>query len=524
MPIYRTQPGYRMQVGSGSSALLIVPAGTYVPAERTSEVLDTALARGVVVTEDPSAPPAVVPPQVAPPLSGWAYAYPGVSNLQALIDGMGASGGVLHLERDQTYTLTAALDVPDYLTIEGNGAHIVQANAAADAVGGVDVTGLTLRDLTIRRAVPRSGTGKGIRLTLSANPCTVGLSFDNVTVRDFGSDGIDLANPIVSSFRLVTARGNSGHGWNVHGVPGGAAGTSCRFDACYADQNYQSGFRLENMTYCGLGSCAADLNGIQYELVNCQGVELAASGCETPVNRSVGYPGHQVVVRGGFGVVLDALWTYESLTRSLWVTDNARGVVVRSMAENTPKAEATHCVVVDSGCRVTIEDCNNVRPYSLAGGTTSILNDGGGLTVPGYMYGAQTAYFEGEVGTSASPTYDGSLTPRGWVNAQLAAAKLAAATTRSGSYTLALADAGTTQEFTAGTSSTLTVPSNATAAFPVGAVVDVVQYGAGQVTVAGASGVTVRATGTAATRTRYSAVRLRKRGTDEWVLSGDTAA
>jgi hypothetical protein len=74
---------------------------------------------------------------------------------------------------------------------------------------------------------------------------------------------------------------------------------------------------------------------------------------------------------------------------------------------------------------------------------------------------------------------------------------------------------------------TYTIPTNATAAFPTGTQLNLIQIGAGQVTVQGAGGVTVVSTGaTAATpkcRGQYSAMTLIKRDTDSWYAVGDIA-
>jgi hypothetical protein len=95
---------------------------------------------------------------------------------------------------------------------------------------------------------------------------------------------------------------------------------------------------------------------------------------------------------------------------------------------------------------------------------------------------------------------------------------------RAANYTLALADAGTVVEFTGGSSVTLTVPTTVTVGLPVGTVVEVFQLGSGQVTVAPASGVTLRAHGGLLhTAAQYATISLRKRDTDEWVVSGDLA-
>jgi hypothetical protein len=90
-------------------------------------------------------------------------------------------------------------------------------------------------------------------------------------------------------------------------------------------------------------------------------------------------------------------------------------------------------------------------------------------------------------------------------------------------YTLALTDNGRLVTLSNASAITLTVPLNSSVAFATGAVINIQQIGAGQVTVAGASGVTVTGTGTKL-RTQYSAAALVKTGTDSWTLIGDLSA
>ena len=69
---------------------------------------------------------------------------------------------------------------------------------------------------------------------------------------------------------------------------------------------------------------------------------------------------------------------------------------------------------------------------------------------------------------------------------------------------------------------TLTVPPNSTYAFATGAQVNIQAIGAGQVTVAAGSGVTINGTGTKL-RVQWSAATLVKTATDTWTLIGDLA-
>lgn len=88
-------------------------------------------------------------------------------------------------------------------------------------------------------------------------------------------------------------------------------------------------------------------------------------------------------------------------------------------------------------------------------------------------------------------------------------------------YTLVLSDAGKLVSLSNASAITLTIPTNASVAFPTNTRIDLLQYGAGQVTVGGA-GVTIRSSGSKLKLNgQYSGATLWKKGTDEWVLIGD---
>ncbi len=89
-------------------------------------------------------------------------------------------------------------------------------------------------------------------------------------------------------------------------------------------------------------------------------------------------------------------------------------------------------------------------------------------------------------------------------------------------YTLVLTDNGRLVTLSNASAITVTVPLNSSVAFATGAIINLQQIGAGQVTVAGASGVTLNGTGTAL-RAQWSAASLVKTATDTWTLIGDLA-
>lgn len=99
------------------------------------------------------------------------------------------------------------------------------------------------------------------------------------------------------------------------------------------------------------------------------------------------------------------------------------------------------------------------------------------------------------------------------------------ANTQTANYVPILADAGKVVEMNVAGANTLTVPPNSSVAFPVGTVIEAHQYGAGQVTLTAGAGVTLRSNGAKLKiGGQYGSASLRKRATDEWVVSGDLTA
>ena len=107
---------------------------------------------------------------------------------------------------------------------------------------------------------------------------------------------------------------------------------------------------------------------------------------------------------------------------------------------------------------------------------------------------------------------------------ELAAATLASFNNKTTSYTLVLGDEGNVVEMESASANTVTIPTNASVAFNIGSSVDVFQKGAGQTTIAAASGVTILNTPGLKFRDRYSMATLVKRDTNTWIVSGDLTA
>jgi hypothetical protein len=98
-------------------------------------------------------------------------------------------------------------------------------------------------------------------------------------------------------------------------------------------------------------------------------------------------------------------------------------------------------------------------------------------------------------------------------------------TEKTASYTLDTLDhQDNVVEMNSASATTFTIPLEATFSWPVGASMDIIQTGAGQVTVAIESGGTLNFTPGNKLRTQWSSCTIMKRATDSWIVYGDLTA
>jgi hypothetical protein len=161
------------------------------------------------------------------------------------------------------------------------------------------------------------------------------------------------------------------------------------------------------------------------------------------------------------------------------------------------KAEAGAQMIVNN---FNIEGCSNTGSQPTVIATTDMSGQGSRL------------YLNGRIATdifSNTPTGNVFTLNQDTVNVQTGT-----------SYTLTLDDLGKTIEVNSAVASTITIPPNSTTAYPIGTVISIIQIGSGAVTLAAGSGVTIDiASSASATLTRYATSRIRKRATDEWILT-----
>lgn len=91
-----------------------------------------------------------------------------------------------------------------------------------------------------------------------------------------------------------------------------------------------------------------------------------------------------------------------------------------------------------------------------------------------------------------------------------------------GSYTLALSDAGKVVIVSNSSANTVTVPLNSSVAFPTGSVVNILQSGSGQTSITGSAGVTIHSEGSKyKVKAQYGLAGVVKADTDTWVAFGN---
>jgi hypothetical protein len=91
------------------------------------------------------------------------------------------------------------------------------------------------------------------------------------------------------------------------------------------------------------------------------------------------------------------------------------------------------------------------------------------------------------------------------------------------SYTTVLSDAGKWVTSNNASAVTFTIPPNSSVAYPVNSFISFGNYGAGKLTIAPGSGVTINGTDANRAFVQYADGYIRKTGTDTWVIGGKTS-
>ena len=107
----------------------------------------------------------------------------------------------------------------------------------------------------------------------------------------------------------------------------------------------------------------------------------------------------------------------------------------------------------------------------------------------------------------------------------LAIAMIALNAQTGATYTTVLGDDGKLVTLDNASAITLTIPPNGTVAYGIGTQINLMQLGAGQVTIAPGAGVTLRSAGSKLkTNAQYAVATCCKIATDTWVVVGNLSA
>lgn len=299
--------------------------------------------------------------------------------IQQAIDAASAAGGGVVSFPKGTYKITSQLTVYSNVTLQGvsmESSIIKQVTLNAHGIYGSGVSSFCIFDMGIQGngtgSSAGTGTGIGILLEYGGAGNNPFHNFRKVMVRNWGSDGLKIQTPIVNTYNGVYSAFNGGHGFNWY-----EGGTSCNFQACWARQNAQAGYRWFESVYQSLNGCAADNNGVNYWIEDAQSIGFSGCGSEGALRNGGSYDGYGWYVDNSSVITLDACWVTDNRNLGVWVTNGAQAVSL-NIADNTPNGTAVNFIKVDSGCNVSIYELHNTTANSLATGTTNTINDGAG--------------------------------------------------------------------------------------------------------------------------------------------------
>lgn len=175
-------------------------------------------------------------------------------------------------------------------------------------------------------------------------------------------------------------------------------------------------------------------------------------------------------------------------------------------------------VFIAGGVKLATADLEDVAEVPPAGGQTLIYDEPSESWIPGTISFNTDQIQEGNTNLYFTESRVDARTAANRAPLQFAE------NLRDTNYTLALTDAARVVAFDSTQPTTLTIPANSSVPFPIGTVINVYRAGTGSVTIEPAGAAVIRnpeSKNTYDIAERYAEVSLRKRGTDEWVLSGN---
>ena len=244
-------------------------------------------------------------------------------------------------------------------------------------------------------------------------------------------------------------------------------------------------------------------------LMSAKGSMLAASAANTPAELPIGTTNQTIIVDSTTTTGLKFASSAQSLM-------SAKGSMLAASAANTPAelpiGTTNQTLIVDSTTTTGVKWASSAQSLLTAKGdilAASAANTPARQAVgtDGYLLLADSTQTNGLNWALGNPLA---------LNAQTGT-----------SYTFVLTDNYKLVTASNAAAQTYTIPPNSSVAYPTGSVINVIQIGAGQVSFAQGSGVTIASTGATPTapklRVQYSSASAIKVATDTWYVVGDIA-
>ncbi len=364
----------------------VTEGGTINTTVTTGSTIATTLTGGGIGPQGPVGQTGPVGPQ-GPVGPTGSFPYFNVMNYGAVGDGVhddsddiqdaiteaASNGGTVFFPTPPNlYKITKALVLYTGVSLLGEGSEAVEISQTTNNVDGIDATDAASISI---QGIYLSGTSTGTGIGINMNWVDAGnvpyLDFRDVKVYNWGSDGIAIETPIVSTFTNVVCKSNGGYGVNFY-----HAGTSCVFSGCWMRENVQAGYHFYESVYMNLSGCAADGNGVGYLVENAQSIGFYACGAESQVVGAGIWDGTGFKISNSSVVGLHNVWLTNNPAIGIWVTNGSIATEIFGAADNSPGGTATAFVQTDVSTNATVSDVHNTTADSYSPGTVTVLNDG----------------------------------------------------------------------------------------------------------------------------------------------------
>ena len=247
-----------------------------------------------------------------------------------------------------TWIITRSINLDNGLSLVGAGQYktLIKTNTQdIDLVTATDAAYVMIERISFQGPGKGVGTGRGIAFHRSAAAALTYYSIKDVRVMLTGGDGVYINQPIVSVFESVISQEAGGHGFNIHGTPAGAAGTSLQITACYANGCDGDGFNISKMAYTSLSACAADSCNIGYNIEACSGITLTGCGFEFPLSDGMFFKDcSSATIADGFCYMQSGV-----AIRSNWSR-----LMITGFSDIDPAPAATHTIVSENDSQVMV--------------------------------------------------------------------------------------------------------------------------------------------------------------------------